>query len=148
MARSKVLPEKRKTKTSNLPALQTKTFAEITSAHGFGFYIQSSGWLARLVWFVLTLTSTVLAIFFTVRIGISFFKPPFYSTDISIVSPHAKYVSLPDIVVCDPSPWDFEKAATLNILVKQLSYIARLLYPQSPMNYSLFKDLDKEYKEI
>jgi hypothetical protein len=147
MGRSKALLEMRKAKSS--PVLQAKTFAETTSAHGFGFLVQSSGWLSKLIWFFLTLSCTVLAIFFTVRIGLSFLKPPFYTTDISITSDIDKNVSFPDIVVCDPFPWDFEKAAQLNISAQQMSYIARLLYPQGFENdLSKYKDLAVEYTKL
>jgi hypothetical protein len=137
----------RKAKSS--PALQAKTFAETTSAHGFGFFVQSSGWLSKLIWFILTLSCTVLAIYFTVRIGLSFLEPPFYSTDISINSDIDKNVPFPDIVVCDPSPWDFEKAEQLNISAQHMSYIARLLYPQGvESDLTKYKDLDEEYTKL
>ena len=147
MGRSKALLEMRKAKSS--PALQAKTFAETTSAHGFGFFVQSAGWLSKLIWFILTLFCTVFAIYFTVRIGLSFLRPPFYSTDISITSDFDKNVPFPDIVVCDPFPWDFEKAAKLNISTQQMSYIARLLYPQGvDSDLTKYKDLDEEYTKL
>jgi len=73
------------------PALQAKTFAELTSAHGIGFYVQSSGLVAKLLWFALTLGSIVLAIFFTARIATSYAQPPFYSTG-SLLDILAKYI--------------------------------------------------------
>jgi len=136
-------------KAKSYPALQAKTFAEITSAHGFGFFVQSSSWLSRLIWFSLTLSCTVLAVVFTSRIAISFFEPPFYSTDISITSDIDKNVPFPDIVVCDPSPWDFAKAAQQSISAQQMSYIARLLYSEGLSDdLSVYKDLDLEYTEL
>jgi hypothetical protein len=56
---------------------------------------------------------------------------------------------MPDVVVCDPSPWDFVKAERLNISIQQLSYISHLLYPQSwNLDQSMFKDLDNEYRQL
>jgi hypothetical protein len=40
-------------------------------------------------------------------------------------------VPLPDLVVCDPSPWDASKATRLNISGEMLSYLSYLLFPQS-----------------
>jgi hypothetical protein len=40
-------------------------------------------------------------------------------------------VPLPDLVVCDPSPWDATKATRLNISGEMLSYLSYLLFPQS-----------------
>jgi hypothetical protein len=135
------------------PGLQTHLFAEITSAHGCGFFIASSGWLARSAWFILTLTGFILSIFFTLKIGLSAFQPPFYSTDLSVVSGDVTAVSSPDLVVCDPSPWDFDKAEHLNISLQQLSYIAFLLYPQNTLGNEIFiennlGDADKDYQRL
>jgi len=61
-------------------------------------------------------------------------------------------VDLPDIVVCDPSPWDFDKIKSLNISVDMVSYIAHLLYTQSDGTGGALKYiqdvLDKEYHTL
>jgi hypothetical protein len=149
---NKKMPERKNTGKSfqNLPGLQAKLFAEITSAHGFSFYLASSGWLGRSVWFILTVVGAVLSVIFTIKISLSSFNAPFYSTDISIISGDTIMVSLPNIVVCDPSPWDFEKAESLNISISELSYIAHLLYPLNSGGNSQinFTEMDKEYQTL
>jgi hypothetical protein len=57
----------------------------------------------------------------------------------------------PDLVICDPSPWDSDKAKSLNISMEQLSYIAQLLFPQSPVNNkSIYNsiDMDTDYQTL
>ena len=74
--------------------------------------------------------------------------------DLSIQSNDNRLVALPDIVLCDPSPWDFDKANMLGISRDQVSYISHLLYPQSAgINLSLSSsspiyELDKEYQVL
>ena len=36
---------------------------------------------------------------------------------------------LPDIILCDPSPWDYEKALAKNISDDLLAYISYMLFP-------------------
>ena len=131
-------------------SLQVKTFAEITSAHGFTFFLNSSSWLARSAWAFLTVTGIVLSIVFTVVISKSYFQSPFFSTEISIQSMNKSGVSLPDLVVCDPSPWDFDKAAKNNISKELMSFISLLLYPQleDKENTTQYQELEKEYETL
>jgi hypothetical protein len=42
-------------KKSALPAMQMKTFAETTSAHGFMYILANFGWLAKSIWILLTI---------------------------------------------------------------------------------------------
>lgn len=139
-------------KTTNRPGLQAKVFAETTSAHGFGFLLTSSDWLGRTVWLSLILTGGVLSVVFTVRICIRSFQPPFYSTDLSIVAANSDTAPAPDIVVCDPSPWDFDKAEKLNISLQQLSYTAQLLYPlfsvDSRITANIIKEMDDDHRRL
>ncbi len=59
-------------------------------------------------------------------------------------------VPLPDLVVCDPSPWDATKATRLNISGEMLSYLSYLLFPQSTSSKTaedeLFTSLEDRYK--
>jgi hypothetical protein len=59
---------------------------------------------------------------------------------------------LPNLVVCDPSPWDFDKALQNNISIDELSFITHLLYPQredaGKVKDAKFQELDNSYKEI
>jgi hypothetical protein len=139
-------------KTNNRTGLQAKVFAETTSAHGFGFLLTSSDWLGRTVWLSLILTGGVLSVVFTVRICIRSFQPPFYSTDLSIVAANSDTAPAPDIVVCDPSPWDFDKAEKLNISLQQLSYTAQLLYPlfsvDSRITANIIKEMDDDHRRL
>jgi hypothetical protein len=64
----------------------------------------------------------------------------------------AVYPDLPEIVVCDPSPWDFKKAYSKNISNQLLSYITHLLYPQREdmfeINESRYQDFEQNYKIV
>ncbi len=77
---------------------------------------------------------------------------PHLLIDISVKSNDTGSVELPDIVVCDPSPWDFDKIKSLNISVDMVSYIAHLLYTQSDGTEGAFKYiqdvLDKDYLKL
>ncbi len=42
-------------KKSALPAMQMKTFAETTSAHGLMYILANFGWLAKSIWILLTI---------------------------------------------------------------------------------------------
>ncbi len=62
------------------------------------------------------MAGTILALVFTYQVGATYYEEPFYSTELSISSPDTDAVGyLPDIVLCDPSPWDLVKAGQLNI---------------------------------
>ena len=132
-------------------ALQVTTFAEITSAHGFAFFMASSCWLSKAAWLSLILLGCFFSIFFTVKICLNSLSPPFFSTQFSIESMSS--APLPDIVLCDPSPWDLEKSSKKNISIQLLSYISYLLFPLSVgVNISTvnqnFKTLDESYRMI
>ncbi len=61
-------------------------------------------------------------------------------------------MALPDIVVCDPSPWDFDKAESLNISIQQLSYMSQLLYPLFSPGVEFIddtlKEMDRDYQTL
>jgi hypothetical protein len=120
------------------PALRAQVFAENTSAHGFIFFLTSSGWPARAAWLVLTVAGTVLSIVFTVKICISSFQAPFHSTDMSLLS-DGLHVALPDVIVCDPYPWDFDKVqlrSVLQIFVVHIIHFLTLLLVKTTGNYA------------
>ena len=134
-------------------SLQVRTFAEITSAHGFSFFLNSSSWFSRSAWAFLTIVCTIFSVVFTVIISKSYFQSPFFTTEISIQPINESMVTLPDLIVCDPSPWDFDKALKNNISAEQLSFITHLLYPQqeggsSKVNTTKFQELEKGYEII
>jgi hypothetical protein len=134
------------------PGMQAATFVELTSAHGFAFFNQSRSWLSRSAWCLLTFTGAILSAFFTEKIYASYSQPPFYATDISIETTDRLPVMLPDLVICDPSPWDLVKAQELNISREQLSYISYFLHTQRggpvKMNSALFKELVGSYPTL
>ena len=60
---------------------------------------------------------------------------------------------LPDIVLCDPSPWDLAKAAQHNISIQLLSYISYFIFPLTYGDsittfYDNFQELDESYRKI
>ncbi len=62
-------------------------------------------------------------------------------------------VPLPDLVVCDPSPWDATKATRLNISGEMLSYLSYLLFPQSLSSKTadddeFFTSLEERYRTL
>jgi Amiloride-sensitive sodium channel len=133
------------------PALQVRTFTEITSAHGFGFFIASNSWVSKTAWAILTVAGVILSIFYTAKICYNSLQPPFFTTEIDRVSGVPLQMPLPDIVLCDPAPWDFKKAEGLNISSTMLSYISLLLFPLTGNNTvmrSKIQEDDQEYKEI
>ena len=76
----------------------------------------------------------------------------FTLSDMSILSNDTRQVALPDIVLCDPGPWDFDKALALNISANLMSYIVHLLYPQkagtSNWEFGDINELDQEYLSL
>ena len=139
---------------SGPPSLQTSTFAEITSAHGFAFFRASSGWPSKAAWAVITLAAAFSSIYFTSKICLNSLQPPFFLTEISIQSvKNGSLVPFPDIVLCDPSPWDLDKAAKLNISRAMISYLSYFLFPviaglnQSTVDQKV-KEQDAQYREI
>jgi hypothetical protein len=133
------------------PALQIKTFADITSAHGFGFFIASSSWVSKTAWAILTVAGIILSIFYTTRIFQNSLQPPFFTTEIDTQSGIPKEMPLPVIVICDPAPWDFKKAEALNISNDMIAYISLLLFPITVNNTvmdSKTQEKDLEYNEI
>jgi hypothetical protein len=71
------------------------------------------------------MAGTILALVFTYQVGATYYEEPFYSTELSISSPDTDaYGYLPDIVLCDPSPWDLVKAGQLNISQERKLYFS------------------------
>ena len=134
-------------------SLQVKTFAETTSAHGFGFYLASSSWLSKSIWILITLLGIFFSIFFTVKICLNSLQPPFFSVEIDIQSEDIADVRLPDIILCDPSPWDYEKALAKNISDDLLAYISYMLFPlmsgqDMPTFYEKIKVQETKYQTL
>ena len=134
-------------------SLQVKTFVETTSAHGFGFYLASSSWLSKSIWILITLLGIFFSIFFTVKICLNSLQPPFFSVEIDIQSEDIADVHLPDIVLCDPSPWDYEKALAKNISADLLAYISYMLFPlmagpDMPTFYGRIKAQETKYQTL
>jgi Amiloride-sensitive sodium channel len=147
-----VVPNMKKVFSEQNSSLRVSVFADTTSAHGFAFFLNSSSWLSRSAWCILTLAGTVLSIVFTVLICIKYLQGPYYSTEISIEPMIPDIPYLPEIVVCDPSPWDIDKALHNNISKQLLSYITNLLYPQHDdvykINESRYQELEHNYKTV
>ena len=62
-------------------------------------------------------------------------------------------VRLPDIVLCDPSPWDYEKALAKNISADLLAYISYMLFPlmaglDMPTFYGRIKAQETKYQTL
>ena len=134
-------------------ALQAATFAETTSAHGFAFFMASSSWLSKAFWLLLILFGCFLSIFFTAQICQNSLEPPFFSTEISMESTGTTSPPLPDIVLCDPSPWDLAKGEQHNISIQLLSYISYFLFPLTyganiTTLHPNFQELDKSFRTI
>jgi Amiloride-sensitive sodium channel len=130
------------------PSLNVKTFIDITSAHGFAFFKASSNWLSKSIWIILTIVGMILSIYYSINIVRSSLQPPFFTTEISRQS---VVMPLPDIVVCDPAPWDFQKAKALNISATMMSHISLLLFPitnNSPNLRAQIEEGAEEYTKI
>jgi len=73
-------------------------------------------------YFPSSLAGAFFAVIFTIQIGASYYAPPYFSTEMTVEPTDGDPVSLPDIVLCDPSPWDTARTSKLNITQEWLGF--------------------------
>jgi Amiloride-sensitive sodium channel len=138
---------------------QVDGFLGSVTLDGVHWIVDSSKWMVKQFWIVITVSALVLSSYFSWRVSCTYLYDSSFVVDYSVDNVNVSEtgpVQFPEFVICLEAPWDVLKSQELNMSLDLLSYMTNLFYPYGGLgkdsslyeNSKILAQLESEYRQL